>query len=292
MCGQCQGVRSMKVAKSTEDAPTTLPHKIKNNILITEHEVKSLMYADQIGLFPAVSSLGNNYVMILHHVDSNSSWAEAIQNQSGGKLILARARELARMQRRGLIPKHQILNNQASAKYKAAIEASGMTYELVPPKEHRHNMAEKAIQIFKDHFIRVLSGCAPSMPIHIWCQLLPQVERQLLLLQQSCAHPNLLAYAHIYEHHDYTWHPFVPIGMEALVHDKPHKCRTYAKHCTQAVVLGTSTEHYQCWKFWTPTTRATRISGAAFFKQKYLTNPSVTPEDQVIAAAAHFTDTL
>ena len=141
-----------------------------------EHKVKSLMYADQTGLFPAVSSLGNKYVMILHHVDSNSSWAEAMQNQSGGKLILACARALARMRRWGLIPKHQILDNQASAEYKAAIEASGMTYELVPPKEHQCNMAEKAIQTFKEHFGGVLSGCAPSIPIHLWCQLLPQVE--------------------------------------------------------------------------------------------------------------------
>jgi hypothetical protein len=123
--------------------------------------------------------------MILHHVDSNSSWSEAMQNLSGGKLILACARALAQMQRRELIPKHRILNNQASAEYKGAIEASGMTYELVPPKEHQRNMAEKSIQTFKDHFVGVLSGCAPSMPIHLWCQLLPQVERQLLLLCQS-----------------------------------------------------------------------------------------------------------
>ena len=145
------------------------PPKKKGNILITEHEVKSFMYADQTGLFPAVSSLGNTYVMILHHVDSNSSWAEAMRNQSDGKLILARARALARMQRRGLIPKHQILDNQASAEYKATIEASGMTYELVSPEKHRRNMAEKVIQTFKDHFVGVLSGCAPSMPIHLWC---------------------------------------------------------------------------------------------------------------------------
>jgi hypothetical protein len=94
------------------------------------------MYADQTGPFPVVSSLGNKYIMILHHVDSNSSLSEAMQNQSGGKLILACARALARMQRRRLIPKHQILDNQASAEYKAAIMTSGMTYELVPPKEH------------------------------------------------------------------------------------------------------------------------------------------------------------
>ena len=76
------------------------------------------------------------------------------------------------MQHRGLIPKHQILNNQASAEYKATIKASGMTYELVPPEEHQCNMAKKSIQTFKDHFVGVLSRCAPTMPIHLWCQLL------------------------------------------------------------------------------------------------------------------------
>jgi hypothetical protein len=80
MHGKRQGVQSTKVAEPTEDAPTTLPHQKKNDILITEHEVKSLMYADQTGLFPAVSSLGNKYVMLRHHVDSNSSWLEAMQN--------------------------------------------------------------------------------------------------------------------------------------------------------------------------------------------------------------------
>jgi hypothetical protein len=153
MHGQHQGVISTKVAEPTKDAPTNIPHQKKNDILITEHEVKSLMYADQTGLFPAVSSLGNKYVMILHHVNSYSSWLEAMQNQSGGKLILACAQALARMRHHRLIPKHQILNNQASAEYKATITASGMTYELVPPEEHQCNMAKKAIQTFKDHFI-------------------------------------------------------------------------------------------------------------------------------------------
>ena len=104
-------------------------------------------------------------------------------------------------------------------------------------------------------------------------------------------HPNLLAYAHIYEQHNYNCHPFVPIGTEALVHSKPHKRCTYAEHCTKA---STSIEHYHCWQFWTPTTCATHISGTAFFKHKYITNPMITVEDLVlvIAAAARLTDTL
>jgi hypothetical protein len=64
--------------------------------------------------------------------------------------------------------------------------------------------------------------------------------------------------------------------MEGLVHNKPYKRRTYAEHCKKALVLGMSTEHYQCWKFWLMTTRATKILGATFFRHKYLTNPSVT----------------
>jgi PI-3-kinase-related kinase SMG-1 len=34
------------------------------------------------------------------------------------------------------------------------------------------------------HFIGVLIVCLKSMPMHLWCQLLPQVEQQLLLLRQ------------------------------------------------------------------------------------------------------------
>jgi len=54
MCGQRQGVRSTRMTEPTEDIPTNIPHQKKGDILITEHEVKSLMYADQTGLFPAV----------------------------------------------------------------------------------------------------------------------------------------------------------------------------------------------------------------------------------------------
>ena len=153
------------------------------------------------------------------------------------------------MQKAGIVPKHQILDNQKSVAYEEAIRASGMTFELVPPNDHCRNMAEKAIQTFKDHFVGVLSGCAPTFPLHLWCQLLPQVERQLLLLRQSRLHPNLSAYAHVHDHHDYNMHLFIPIGMEALIHNKPHKRRTYLKHCKKTFVLGTSPDHNPCWKF-------------------------------------------
>jgi hypothetical protein len=224
--------------------------------------------------------------MILHHVESNSSWSKALKNDSEGELILARSCALARMARRGIVPRHRILDNQPSYVYKTKIELTKMTYYgLVPPGDHCPNLAKKAIQMFKDHMFSILSGCLPTMPMHLWCQLLPQIECQLLLLCQSKANPNILAYAHVYGHHNYNRHPFVPIGIEALVNDQPHKRCSFAQHCRKAFVLGTSTEHYRCWKFWLVTTRLTCILGAAFFKHKYLTNPAVAPEDRVIQAA-------
>jgi hypothetical protein len=168
-----------------------------------------------------------------------------------------------------------------------------MTYELVPPEDHQRNLAVKLIGTLKDHFIRVLSGCIKSMPMHLWCQLLPQLERQLLLLRQSQVNPGMSAYAHVYQgQHDYNKHPFLPIGMELLVHIKLHKQRTYAQHCDKGYVIGTLFEHYQCQKIWMKDTHATRVSGAVWFKHKYLTNPSVTPEDRIVAALGRLAKTL
>ncbi|KAL7533577.1 hypothetical protein ACHAXR_005319 [Thalassiosira sp. AJA248-18] len=94
-----------------------------------------------------------------------------------------------------------------------AIKESGMTYQLVPPDKHQRNIAEKAIQTWKDHFVSVLSGTAENFPLHLWCQLTPQMERQLNLLRQSNANPKVLVYAHIYGRHNYNATQFVPIGI-------------------------------------------------------------------------------
>jgi hypothetical protein len=101
------------------------------------------------------------------------------------------------------------------------------------------------------------------------------------------------AYAHVYQgQHNYSTHLFIPIGMESLVQVKPHKRWTYAQHCKKGFVIGTLFEHYQCQKIWMKDTHGKRILGAVWFKHKYLTNLSVTPEDQIIAAIGGLGKTL
>ena len=155
-------------------------------------------------------------------------------------MIPARANSISHMRAAGLNPKHQILDNEASGKYKAFITNSGMTYHIFTPDDHRRNIAEKFFQLWKDHFIAILSCAAKTFPLYLWCQVIPQAERQLLLLRQSSTNPKISSYAHLYGTQDYSALLFVPIGMGKLVHKNPGKRRTWAEHASKGWVLGTS----------------------------------------------------
>ena len=130
----------------------------------------------------------------------------------------------------------------------------------------------------------VLTGTASTFPMHICCQSIPQAERQLLVLEQSNVNPRISAYAHVYASHNSNAKPFVPIGMESLVHDNPRQRKLFEENCKKGYILGTSFEHYRAWKIWMKASRATIILATIFHKHKYLSNPTITPADAVIAA--------
>jgi hypothetical protein len=117
MRGQQQGIHSTKKKPLDifPDTPTPPPHESKKDIFICVYKLMKTIYSHQTGHFLQVSSLGNKYIMVIHDVDSNSSWAEALKDNTGGKLILGRAQALEQMQKAGIVPKHQVLDNQASA---------------------------------------------------------------------------------------------------------------------------------------------------------------------------------
>ena len=63
-----------------------------------------------------------------------------------------------------------ILDNECSSEFKNAIKENEMSYQLVLPHDHRRNVAEKAIQTFKHHFVSVLCGADDDFPLQLWCQ--------------------------------------------------------------------------------------------------------------------------
>ncbi len=82
-------------------------------------------------------------------------------------------------------PKKGILDNECSEEFKAQIRKNNMTFQLVPPHDHRQNKAEKAIQTFKAHFISIMCGTDKDFPLHLWCPLFPQAEHTLNMLRSA-----------------------------------------------------------------------------------------------------------
>jgi hypothetical protein len=285
-----QGVRSTKPVETPDS--TIEPNKKYSDIFIKVVDHRETIYTDQTGALPIISRTGNRYQMVLCEIDSNSILVEPLRNRTEGELMKTYQKLVDRLKSYGIIPKHHILDNEASEDFKATILSNGMDYQLVPPHIHRRNIAERAIQTWKDHFIAIMSGVDQTFPKNMWDLLIPQAELTLNLLRQSNVTPKISAYAHLHGPFEYNNHPLAPMGTAVQMHEKPSQRKTWAPHSVDGWYVGTSLEHYRAHKIRHKATKAERVSDTVFIKHKYLTNPAVTPADAVIAAAQQLTQAL
>jgi hypothetical protein len=171
---QCQGVWSTKVKEDEQeeelpdlgtytDEPTDHTIQINthapkpkrmNDVYIKIHNASKTMHSNFTGQFPAVSSRGNQYIMVLNEVYGNYIDAEPMKNKIEGSIIKAYLILWARLMASGTVkPTTHLLDNESSAAFKAEIKQN-CKYQLVPPDNNRMNLAECAIQTFKNHLKR------------------------------------------------------------------------------------------------------------------------------------------
>ena len=153
---------------------------------------------------------------------------------------------------------------------------------LLPPRDHRKNIAEKIIQTFKNHFVGVMCGTDPKFPMQLWWRILRQVEHQLNMIRKSRVAPNVSAFTHLYGQHNYDENFSTPLGTAVKMYVMPEKQRGFDSHTKSGFYLGTSWGYYCCHKVWIPQTKSVRISQAVFFKHKYLNQPSITNSDAIL----------
>ena len=151
------------------------------------------------------------------------------------------------------------MDNKISDEVKSLLTNEDIDYELTPVGLHCCNLAERAIQTFKNHFIAGLCSTHPDFPLHLWDELLPQCTLTLNLLRQSRLNPQLSAHAHVYGPFNYACTPIAPPGMKILVHERSANCGSYDAHATTGWYLGPSLKHYRCHKVWIPQTNSTHI---------------------------------
>ena len=93
-----------------------------------------------------------------------------MKNRAEGEMMLARECGLHRTKLTGILPKTQVLDDEASKAFKEAIINSGMKYQLTLPDDYRRDVAEKAIQTWKDYFMSNMSGTAATFLLRLWDQ--------------------------------------------------------------------------------------------------------------------------
>ena len=130
-------------------------------------ELPHLICTDQTGRFPIQSKSGSNYLMVLCDYDANAILAEPIPNRKSPTLQQAFKRLFEQISLKNYAPTIIRLDNEISKEHLALLEQQGLKVQLVPPHNHRQNLAERAIQTYKNHLIAGLSGADPSFPLSL-----------------------------------------------------------------------------------------------------------------------------
>ena len=90
------------------------PYKRTNYVYADCKPITGQIYNDQSepALIPSAS--GMKYVMVLYDFDTNLIWATAIPSKTKLQLVTAYKRQFSLMQKQGLHPQLQRLNNECS----------------------------------------------------------------------------------------------------------------------------------------------------------------------------------
>ncbi len=218
------------------------------------------VHFNQTGCFPARSSRGNKYIMVLVEIDGNYIDTEPMKNKTEGSMIKAYLALWERLTATGIVnPTTHIMDNEASAEYKKVIRKN-CTIQLVPPNNHRCNLAERAIQTFKSHFIAFLTGVDDTFPMQLWDKLLPQTIVTLNLLHQ---------------------YPLTSMSEELLITTKLHsdqweaqykcmKAETTEAHGLNNRSMDGTLEHQ--WSITNVTSFTSRKQGAKEYQTQYFSN--------------------
>ena len=280
-----QHIRS---TQPTTTSPSTLPTTptIDIQVVPINH-----IFTDDTGRFTPKARSGNQYIMVGLHSESNAILVRAFPSKHDTHRIAAYKDMYARLVTQHATPDVHILDNEASKAFLQAITNNRCKYQLVPPHVHRRNRAERAIRTFKDHFLSILAGVAPTFPKDRWDLLLPQAELTLNLLRPS-NNPTLSAWESLFGPYNFDATPMGPAGCRVLIHNKAAIRRSWDNRCHDGFFIGPALQHYRCYRVLNQHSGAVTITDAVKFRHHNLPSPELSPEDKLLHAVQAIQHTL
>ena len=132
-----------------------------------------IMYHDLTGSFPFMSLDGSVCFFILYHYESNSILADPIAGLDDKSIFEAYKTRFRELEAKGFKPKLNVMDNESTKHIKQFLTENECKLQLVEPHNHCVNVAERAIQMFKDAFIAALAMTDSDFPLQLWDKLTP-----------------------------------------------------------------------------------------------------------------------
>ena len=157
---QVQGLNLQEIHKYAKN------HQVAY-ILIDKDELNTA-YQDLARRFPMQSTQRNEYILIGYHYDSNCIIAHPVKKRTAQVLTTAWKNLHHKFSKAGTAPEVWVMDNEISSELKTSFEIKNTSFHLVPPNSHCRNIAERAIQTYKNHFKAGLATTDPKFPLSEW----------------------------------------------------------------------------------------------------------------------------
>ena len=142
------------------------------------------IYSDLCGRFPTTSSRGNNYIYVMYVYDCNTILTTATKNIRDKEMMRAFTSLTGDLKTPGIKSGFHFMDNEESIALNLTMTTMKIKYQLVPPRNHRGNNSERAIQNLKNHFIAGLYSVDKYFHLQLWDRILQQEKISLKLIRQ------------------------------------------------------------------------------------------------------------
>ena len=125
------------------------------------------------------------------------------------------------------------LVNETLERIIAEFKKQGLDYQLASSGDHRVVDAERAIGIFKNHFIAIRSRTHPDFPNKGCSHLIRHAVITMNMLRPSRINPYISAYTQVHSIFDFNRTPLALTGCKVIIHDRTDERPSWEKHGTR-----------------------------------------------------------
>jgi hypothetical protein len=221
----------VKTSATKENKPEVEPYITERmNLIYAEiYDTEGHTYTDPTGRFPSVSNRGYNNILVLYDFDTNSIFAEPVKNRSDSEAIRAYTVLYYKLTSKGLKPLFQTMDNKTSKVLKMLLTARNIKFQLLALHVHPQKAAERAIQMFKNHFLARICSTDKHFPLHLRDIIIPHAVLNINLLRQSRVNPKRVAYVQLNGPFEFNRTPVAPPVSRVIFHDNPRQ-RKLGRH--------------------------------------------------------------